>query len=99
MFKFEKTHEQSDFTENTLCKRRKVPFRLNMRHFSPFLEQNVHHIWERAYMHAQESINHYYYYDYHYHYHYHYYCYRPILLYIIVIALYPIIIALYIINM
>ena len=55
MFKFEKIHDQSDFTKTTSCKRHKVSFRPNMGPFSPFLEQNVHHIWERAYMRAQES--------------------------------------------
>ena len=55
MFKFEKIHEGSDFTKNTLRKRHKVSFRPNVEPFSPFLEQNVHHIWESAYMCAQES--------------------------------------------
>ena len=42
-------------SQRILSVKHKVSFRLNMGPFSPFLEQNVHHIWEHTYMRAQES--------------------------------------------
>ena len=50
-----------NFTKNTSCKKckrhlDKVSFRPNMEPFSTFFVQNVHHLWERAYMRVLPSL-------------------------------------------
>ena len=43
-----KSISQRVISQRVLCVKDEVSFRPNMGPFSPFLEQNVHHIWERA---------------------------------------------------